>query len=121
MNNSAEEFCPAGGGEMWIATLSDPDNNYFQLVSLVSDPFLSGNLPYDEGMPDTYGKRQRESVKARKAAAKEERRIARHQRREAHAAGVPFPPEEEELRGEANPTSGEAERSEEAAPEPTSP
>ncbi len=85
------------------------------------DPFLSDNLPYDEDMPDTYGKRQREGVKARKAAAKEERRIARNQRREAHAAGVPFPPEEEELPGEANPTNGQAERPEETASEPTSP
>ena len=72
-------------------------------------------------MPDTYGKRQRENVKAKKAAAKEERRIARNQRREAQAAGVLGPPEEEEFPGEANPTSGEAERSEATAPEPTSP
>ncbi|HEX2088993.1 MAG TPA: hypothetical protein VHI54_03530 [Actinomycetota bacterium] len=72
-------------------------------------------------MPDTYGKRQRENVKARKAAAKEERRIARNQRREAHAAGVPFPPEEEELSGEANTTGAEAERSDDTTPEPTSP
>jgi hypothetical protein len=78
---------------------------------------LIDNLPYDEGMPDTYGKRQRESVKARKAAAKEERRIARHQRREAHAAGVPFPPDEEELPGEANATDDDAEQSKATAPE----
>jgi hypothetical protein len=31
-------------------------------------------------MPDSYGKRQRDAVKARKAAAREERRIARRQR-----------------------------------------
>ncbi|MDP8956274.1 MAG: hypothetical protein M3N24_04855 [Actinomycetota bacterium] len=71
-------------------------------------------------MPDTYGKRQREGVKARKAAAKEERRIARHQRREAEAAGVVSPPDEE-LPGEANQTSDEGERSEGTAPGPTSP
>ena len=32
-------------------------------------------------MPDSYGKRQRDAVKARKAAAREERRIARRQRK----------------------------------------
>jgi len=31
-------------------------------------------------VPDSYGKRQREAVKARKAAAREDRRIARRQR-----------------------------------------
>lgn len=31
-------------------------------------------------MPDSYGKRQRDRVKARKAAAKEERRLARQER-----------------------------------------
>ena len=43
-------------------------------------------------MPDTYGKRQREGVKARKAAAKEERRNARNQRRDDRAAGIPTSP-----------------------------
>jgi len=32
-------------------------------------------------VPDSYGKRQRDAVKARKAAAREERRIARRERR----------------------------------------
>jgi len=40
-------------------------------------------------MPDSYGKRQRDAVKARKAAAREERRIARRQRRDGESA----PPE----------------------------
>jgi hypothetical protein len=71
-------------------------------------------------MPDTYGKRQRENVKAKKAAAKEERRIARNQRREAHAAGL-LTPEEEELLGEANPATDDAERPEATAPDPASP
>jgi hypothetical protein len=31
-------------------------------------------------VPDSYGKRNREAVKARKAAARDERRVARHQR-----------------------------------------
>ena len=38
-------------------------------------------------MPETFGKRQREDVKARKAAAKEERRIARNTRKDARASG----------------------------------
>ena len=38
-------------------------------------------------MPETYGKRQRQGVKARKAAAREERRVARNQRKEAREAG----------------------------------
>jgi len=28
-----EPYQPGGAAEMWIATLSDPDDNYFQLVS----------------------------------------------------------------------------------------
>ncbi len=28
-----EPYQPEGGPEMWIATLSDPDDNYFQLIS----------------------------------------------------------------------------------------
>jgi hypothetical protein len=36
-------------------------------------------------MPDSYGKRQRDAVKARKAAAREERRIARRQRRDGES------------------------------------
>jgi predicted enzyme related to lactoylglutathione lyase len=28
-----EPYQPGDGGEMWIATFSDPDDNYFQLVS----------------------------------------------------------------------------------------
>lgn len=39
-------------------------------------------------MPDSAGKRQRREVKARKAAAIEERRLARNQRREDRANGV---------------------------------
>jgi hypothetical protein len=38
-------------------------------------------------MPETFGKRQRENVKARKAAAREERRIARNTRKEGRASG----------------------------------
>jgi hypothetical protein len=38
-------------------------------------------------MPDSYGKRQREGVKARKAAEREERRVARKQRRQARETG----------------------------------
>jgi hypothetical protein len=42
-------------------------------------------------MPDSMGKRQRRDVKARKAAAIEERRLARRQRAADRAAGV-IPP-----------------------------
>lgn len=39
-------------------------------------------------MPDSFGKRQRNQAKARKANAREERRLARNQRRADRAAGV---------------------------------
>jgi hypothetical protein len=39
-------------------------------------------------MPETFGKRQRKDVKARKAAAAEERRLARAQRRRDREAGL---------------------------------
>ncbi|HEX8100220.1 MAG TPA: hypothetical protein VF660_08480 [Actinomycetota bacterium] len=54
-------------------------------------------------MPETYGKRQRQTVKAKKAAAKEERRLARNQRRDLQAAGVLGPPEEFEVLNAPNP------------------
>ena len=38
-------------------------------------------------MPETFGKRQREGVKARKATAREDRRIARNNRKQARASG----------------------------------
>jgi hypothetical protein len=52
-------------------------------------------------MPETYGKRQRQSVKARKASAREERRVARAQRRDARG-GDPLP--EDAWLGPPNPT-----------------
>jgi hypothetical protein len=39
-------------------------------------------------MPETYGKRQRRDARARKIAAREERRAARTQRRDMRAAGL---------------------------------
>jgi hypothetical protein len=39
-------------------------------------------------MPETFGKRQRKDVKAKKAAAAEERRQARAQRRKDREAGL---------------------------------
>jgi hypothetical protein len=39
-------------------------------------------------MPESFGKRQRHDAKAKKAAAREERRLARNQRREDRAAGL---------------------------------
>ena len=41
-----------------------------------------------EDMPDSFGKRQRESGKAKKAAAREERRLARAQRNADREAGL---------------------------------
>jgi hypothetical protein len=46
-------------------------------------------------MPETYGKRMRRDAQARKAAAREERRLARNQRREARAAGIDVDGEDE--------------------------
>ena len=40
-------------------------------------------------MPDSYGKRQRDQVKARKAAAKDERRVARIKRQREGPAPEP--------------------------------
>jgi hypothetical protein len=39
-------------------------------------------------MPDSYGKRQRQSAKVNKAAAREERRLARAQRNADREAGL---------------------------------
>ena len=39
-------------------------------------------------MPETFGKRARQDVKARKAAAAEERRLKRAQRRKDREAGL---------------------------------
>jgi hypothetical protein len=58
-------------------------------------------------MPDTYGKRQREGVKAKKAEAREARRIARAKRREAIAAGIVDPPGENDWLASPNPNGGE--------------
>jgi hypothetical protein len=64
-------------------------------------------------MPDSYGKRQRNAQKARKFAAREERRAARKQERADRAAGIPIeqaPQESEEagpvLDGEESPRPG---------------
>jgi hypothetical protein len=52
-------------------------------------------------VPESYGKRQRQKVKERKGAAREERRVARNQRRADRAAGIDT--ESEDYRGEALP------------------
>ena len=41
-------------------------------------------------MPDSFGKRQRDQVKARKAAARDDRRVARNKRRKGIAPAEPF-------------------------------
>jgi hypothetical protein len=70
-------------------------------------------------MPDSMGKRQRRDVKARKAAAIEQRRLARNQRKEDRAAGLieAGPPLSEEYGGvdlslEDGPEEAEAEQRE---------
>ncbi len=45
-------------------------------------------------MPETYGKRQRRDLRQRKIAAREERRVARSQRKDQRAAGL-IPPDAE--------------------------
>ena len=59
-------------------------------------------------MPDSFGKRQRREVKAKKAVAREERRVARAQRREDRAAGLidpgtPIEPADPDVMGESPP------------------
>lgn len=51
-------------------------------------PSRLARFPYPCHMPDSFGKRQRREVKAKKAAAREERRVARTQRRADRAAGL---------------------------------
>lgn len=59
-------------------------------------------------MPDSVGKRKRRDVTARKAAAREERRLARASRKKDREAGLIEP----------GPPIGPAEQSEWLAPEP---
>jgi hypothetical protein len=68
-------------------------------------------------MPDSFGKRQRRDVNARKAAAREERRVARAARRRDREAGLieagpPIGPAEQH---EWLPTREELERAEREA------
>jgi hypothetical protein len=49
------------------------------------------DIAYPGWVPDSAGKRQRREVKAKKAAAIEERRLARNQRRDERAAGLREP------------------------------
>ncbi len=45
-------------------------------------------MPYDCLVPESYGKRQRNTAHARKVAAREERRLERKQRDADRAAGL---------------------------------
>ena len=70
-------------------------------------------------MPETFGKRQRRDARTRKIAAKEERRVARTQRRELRAAGVDVPPpgtdtEDEQLPPWPGEEEAESQRADEA-------
>jgi hypothetical protein len=67
-------------------------------------------------MPDSYGKRQRRDVNQKKAVAREERRMARAQRRKDREAGLiekgtPVGPAEQSewLGDEVEPAAGEIE------------
>jgi hypothetical protein len=57
----------------------------------------TGARGVDEDMPETYGKRQRRDARARKIAAREERRVARNQRRDLRSVGITIDPEPDEL------------------------
>jgi len=45
-------------------------------------------VAYPGAVPETFGKRQRTNVKQKKAAAREERRLARAQRKSDREAGL---------------------------------
>jgi hypothetical protein len=79
-------------------------------------------------MPDSYGKRQRQGVKARKANAREERRLARQQRRADREAGIePLEPgqrrhdDEEGSLEERSDTGASSEERSETVPSPEEP
>jgi len=59
----------------------------------------------EEEMPDSFGKRNRDRVKAEKAAARDARRAARNLRQEQRQAGtwVPPTPEDESPETEEDP------------------
>jgi hypothetical protein len=75
-------------------------------------------------VPESYGKRQRDRVKAQKAAAKEGRRLARQQRQRDRAAGEEDPqswlatPEEAEAQRSGIPPRRSTSQEPEPAPEP---
>lgn len=88
----------------------------------IADPFDEASLappsgpldpsPYTGRMPESYGKRQRQGVKARKAAAKEERRIERNRRKDIREGGGvdELDGPEEASPEEASPEEGPAEQ-----------
>jgi hypothetical protein len=75
-------------------------------------------------VPESYGKRQRNTARAKKVAAREERRLERKQRDADRAAGLieagtPIAPNEPEDFPEARPAGSPADSSDEKAPEKT--
>ena len=71
-------------------------------------------------MPETYGKRQRRDVRARKIAAREERRVARNVRRELRATGEvePGSPIEGDVEADLEAPEEEPEQAAEEEPAP---
>jgi hypothetical protein len=73
-------------------------------------------------VPESYGKRQRNTARAKKVAAREERRLERKQRNADRAAGLieagtPIAPNEPEDFPEAQPAESQTDSSDEKAPE----
>jgi len=72
-------------------------------------------------LPDSYGKRRRDQVKARKATAREERRVARNQRRAGGAVDehevADRPPEEADNEGTAADVQDDSQSDQNAGPQ----
>ena len=73
-------------------------------------------------MPESYGKRQRNTARAKKVAAREERRLERKQRDADRAAGLieagtPIAPNEPDDFPELGPSESEADSEDQAKPE----
>jgi hypothetical protein len=87
-----------GARSVCAAADSSPGTRFRAAIAARPPEESSGRSPCTiqrrRTMPETFGKRQRKDVKAKKAAAAEERRLARVQRRRDREAGLiePGPP-----------------------------